>query len=104
MKTQKDDVEDMFYAAKRLENALKPLQKSEKLTQKDKKAIRDFVENLKARRVSVSRIGRYVYHLRTIGENLGTTFEAAKLKASLLCHYAFLEDKYSFTRRMEASL
>jgi hypothetical protein len=70
----------MFYAAKRLENALKLLQKSKKLTQKDKKAIRGFVENLKARRVSVSRIGRYVYHLRTIGENLGTTFGAAKRK------------------------
>jgi site-specific recombinase XerD len=78
-KCMKED-EDMFYSAKRLDNALGLLRRSKKLKQKDKKAIRDFVENLKARRVSTSRIGRYVYHLRTIGENLGCRFEAAKRK------------------------
>jgi hypothetical protein len=64
----------------RLDNALELLRKSKRLTPKDKVSISAFVENLKARRVNISRIGRYVYHLRPMGENLGTTFDNANRK------------------------
>ena len=69
-----DDVYDFEY---KIQNATSVLNRSEKITAHDKERIWQFIDHLKALRVSKGRIAKYIYHLKMIGENLGLEFEAA---------------------------
>jgi integrase/recombinase XerD len=72
--------DSIYYYASRLQSALSLIDKSTKIAKADKQTILDFLDLLRAKRVSTGRLAKYAYHLRTIAENLGTTFEKTQRK------------------------
>jgi integrase/recombinase XerD len=75
-----NDSEDVYDYEYRLQNAISLVTKSEKISQKDKEHISRFLDLLRALRVSKGRLAKYVFHLKTIGENIGLEFEQATRK------------------------
>jgi integrase/recombinase XerD len=75
-----NDTTDVYDFEYKLKNAISLLQKAQNISQEDKKKIWEFVELLKALRVSKGRIAKYILHLKVIGENLGVSFESATRK------------------------
>ncbi|MDG6907359.1 MAG: hypothetical protein JRN20_16425 [Nitrososphaerota archaeon] len=63
-----------------LKNPTSLLERTQDISPGDKKRVWEFIELLKALRVSKGRIAKYLFHLRKIGENLGVPFEAATRK------------------------
>ena len=75
-----NDSDDVYDFAYKIQNATSVPNRSEKITPHDKEKIWQFIDHLKALRLSKGRIAKYIYHLKTIGENLGLEFEAATRK------------------------
>ncbi|MGI0091841.1 MAG: tyrosine-type recombinase/integrase [Nitrososphaerales archaeon] len=73
------DTNDVYNFEYKLKNALSLLERA-KISPQDKQKILDFVDLLKALRVSKGRIAKYILHLKVIGENLGLQFEQATRK------------------------
>ncbi|HXW36523.1 MAG TPA: hypothetical protein VEJ36_01270 [Nitrososphaerales archaeon] len=63
-----DDVYNYSYA---LRNSLKRLDESEILSEGDKDIIREFLEHLRAKRVSTGRLAKYGFTIRRLTEHLG---------------------------------
>jgi site-specific recombinase XerD len=72
-----DDVYDYSYA---LRNSLKRLDESEILSEGDKDIIREFLEHLKAKRVSTGRLAKYGFTIRRLTEHLGVPIRNAGRK------------------------
>ena len=75
-----NDTVDVYDFQYKLQNATFLLDGSEKISSHDKEKIWEFVDLLKALRVSKGRIARYILHLKVMGENLGQPFERATRK------------------------
>ena len=75
-----DTPDDVYGFEYKLKNASSLLERTEKIAPGDKQKILQFVDLLKALRVSKGRIAKYILHLKLIGENLGVTFEPATRK------------------------
>jgi integrase/recombinase XerD len=69
-----NDIYDYEY---RLANAISLIHRSTKISLRDKDLIRGFDRVLQATNVSVGRRAKYLFHLKTIGENFGLSFESA---------------------------
>ncbi|MHB8566991.1 MAG: hypothetical protein ACYC7D_12110 [Nitrososphaerales archaeon] len=52
------------------------MDRSTKISEKDKEIIWRFIDLLKALRVSKGRLAKYIFHLKVMGENLGLPFES----------------------------
>ncbi len=74
---EEDDVYDYGYA---LRNALKLLDESEILSDGDKELIREFLEHLRAKRVSTGRLAKYGFSIRRLTEHLGVPIRNAGRK------------------------
>ena len=74
---EEDDVYDYSYS---LRNSLKRLDKSEILSEGDKKLIREFLEHLRAKRVSTGRLAKYGFTIRRLTEHLGVPIRDAGRK------------------------
>ena len=74
---EEDDVYDYGYA---LRNALKRLDESEILSEGDKELIREFLEHLRAKRVSTGRLAKYGFTIRRLTEHLGVPIRNAGRK------------------------
>ncbi len=61
---------DIHQYSKRLEQALKRVSVSEKITEQDKKVTERFSTVLRTQRISIGRVAKYVNHLKIIGETL----------------------------------
>jgi integrase len=72
------DESDIYDYQYRLANAISLIQRSTKISARDKELIWNFDKMLQATNVSIGRRAKYLYHLKTIGENFGTRFEKAK--------------------------
>ena len=72
-----DDVYDYGYA---LRNSLKRLDESEILSEGDKEIIREFLEHLRAKRVSTGRLAKYGFTIRRMMERLGVPIRNARRK------------------------
>jgi integrase/recombinase XerD len=72
-----DDVYDYCYA---LRNSLKRLDESEILSGGDKELIREFLEHLRAKRVSTGRLAKYGFTIRRLTEHLGVPIQNATRK------------------------
>ena len=75
-----DSPDDVYWFEYKLKNAISLLERAQKITPKDKQKIWEFVYLLKALKVSMGRIAKYILHLKLIGEILGVTFEPATRK------------------------
>jgi hypothetical protein len=75
---EEDDVYDYGYA---LRNSLKRLDESEILSEGDKEFIREFLEHLRAKRVSTGRLAKYGFTIRRLTEDLPP--DIGRLKESL---------------------
>ena len=73
--TDENDIYDYQY---RLAHAFSMLERSNKISLRDKELIRNFDKILQATSVSIGRRAKYIYHLKTIAENFGLPFESAK--------------------------
>jgi hypothetical protein len=76
-KKEEYDVYDYGYA---LRNALKRLDESEILSDGDKELIREFLEHLRAKRVSTGRLAKYGFTIRRLTEHLGVPIRNATRK------------------------
>jgi site-specific recombinase XerD len=74
---KEDDVYDYSYA---LRNSLKRLDESEILSEGDKDIIREFLEHLRARRVSTGRLAKYGFTIRRLTEHMGVPIRNAERK------------------------
>jgi integrase/recombinase XerD len=72
-----DDVYNYRYA---LRNSLKRLDESEILSEGDKELIREFLEHLRAKRVSAGRLAKYGFTIRRLTEHLGVPVRNAGRK------------------------
>jgi len=72
-----DDVYDYGYA---LRNSLKRLDESKILSEGDKELIREFLEHLRAKRVSTGRLAKYGFTIRRLTEHLGVPIRNAGRK------------------------
>jgi integrase/recombinase XerD len=72
-----DDVYDYGYA---LRNSLKRLDESKILSEGDKDIIREFLEHLRAKRVSTGRLAKYGFTIRRLTEHLGVPIKNAGRK------------------------
>jgi len=70
-----NDTVDVYDFQYKLQNATFLVDGSEKISSHDKEKIWEFVDLLKALRVSKGRIAKYILHLKVMGENLGQPFE-----------------------------
>ena len=77
---QFNDSVDVYDFEYKLKNAESLLERSQKIAANDKQRIWEFVELLKALRVSKGRIAKYILHLKLIGENLGIQFDQVTRK------------------------
>jgi hypothetical protein len=86
-----NDVYDFGY---KLKNAESLLEREEKISRHDKKKIWEFIELLRALRVSKGRIVKYILHLKKIGENLGEPFKKTDRKAieHFVAHWLYSQD------------
>jgi site-specific recombinase XerD len=71
---EEDDVYDYAYA---LRNSLKRLDGSEILSDGDKELIREFLEHLRAKRVSTGRLAKYGFTIKRLTEHLGVPIRNA---------------------------
>jgi site-specific recombinase XerD len=74
---EEDDVYDYGYA---LRNSLKRLDESEILSEGDKDIIREFLEHLRAKRVSTGRLAKYGFTIRRLTERIGVPIRSATRK------------------------
>jgi hypothetical protein len=74
---EEDDVYDYGYS---LRNSLKRLDESENLSEGDKDIIREFLEHLRANRVSAGRLAKYGFTIRRLTEHLGVPIRSATRK------------------------
>jgi integrase/recombinase XerD len=72
-----DDVYNYGYA---LRNSLKRLDESEILSEGDKELIREFMEHLRAKRVSTGRLAKYGFTIRRLTEHMGVPIRNAGRK------------------------
>jgi site-specific recombinase XerD len=72
-----DDVYDYGYA---LRNSLKRLDESGILSEGDKDIVREFLEHLRAKRVSTGRLAKYGFTIRRLTEHLGVPIRSATRK------------------------
>jgi site-specific recombinase XerD len=72
-----DDVYDYSYP---LRNSLKRLDESEILSEGDKELIREFLEHLRAKRVSTGRLAKYGFTIRRLTEHMGVPIRNAGRK------------------------
>jgi hypothetical protein len=56
-------VNQIYYYCVKLENALKLLEVSEKISVEDKKTVLEFIEHLRGQGVSTGRLAKYLFHL-----------------------------------------
>jgi hypothetical protein len=77
MTTEKDD---LYNYNTRLKSVLRLIADSSKISSRDKKHIRAFLDHLAAQRVSTGRLSKYAFHLKTIAENLNTSLDKAGRK------------------------
>jgi len=75
-----DSPDNVYGFEYKLHNAISLLERARKITPEDKQKIWQFVNLLKALRVSKGRIAKYILPLKLIRENLGVTFESASRK------------------------
>ncbi len=85
----KEDVFDFEYS---LRNAYSVLERTERIRDEDKELVRAFVSQLKAQGVSTGRLAKYLYHLKTIGENLEAGFKGAQ-RADIERFMSWLRDE-----------
>jgi len=76
-KPREYDDNDIHNFAYRIRNAYSLVESSKTIRARDKELIFDFIEHLKARRVSVGRQAKYLYHLKVLCEHLGVETEKA---------------------------
>jgi len=62
---------DIYGYEKRLEDAMRVLAGS-RMAERNKETIRRFIDHLRVQGVSTGRLAKYAYHLKVIGEMLGT--------------------------------
>ncbi|MGI0092130.1 MAG: tyrosine-type recombinase/integrase, partial [Nitrososphaerales archaeon] len=74
------DENDIYDYQYRLANAFSLIDRSTKISSRDKDLIRGFDKVLQATNVSIGRRAKYLFHLKTIGENIGLPFESANRK------------------------
>jgi len=73
-----DSISDkLYYYGVKLENALRLLEGSEKISVEDKRAVLEFIEHLRSQGVSTGRLAKYLFHLRVFREWLGKGFRDA---------------------------
>jgi hypothetical protein len=73
----RNDSEEIYGFEYKLDNAKSLLRGARNISSHDKNKIWEFLELLKALRVSKGRIAKYILHLKMIGENIGIPFEEA---------------------------
>ena len=77
--TQKNE-NDIYNYETRLEDALMLIKKSKRFCKADKRKINSFLDHLASQNVSVGRLSKYAFHLKTICEELKTPLESAQRK------------------------
>jgi site-specific recombinase XerD len=79
VKNHKEE-DDVYHYGYSLRNSLKRLDESEILSDGDKELIREFLEHLRAKRVSTGRLAKYGFTIRRLTEHLGVPIRSATRK------------------------
>jgi hypothetical protein len=79
VKNHMDEDEDYDYGYS-LRNSLKRLDESKILSEEDKQFIREFLEHLRAKRVSTGRLAKYGFTIGRLTEHLGVPIRRATRK------------------------